>query len=230
MKYKFFSHRHAKQILENTPEYLPLFRDVTESIENISEDRIIRHFKENYEDLGRPKKSISESINQILKTELIGLGWLHEAPIFRSADFGEGKWRLDFAKQCEIPLSDSREYGDFQNTGISIEVGFNHSGSIAWNLLKPVLASELNHVEKAIQTSVGLVVTATRSLQEAGGFDGAIGVFEDYVSHLVPLRDVLSVPILIIGLEAPETFFIRTEKRGSTTFGHIEFISQNNAV
>jgi hypothetical protein len=59
-------------------------------------------------------------------------------------------------------------------------------------------------------------------MQVAGGFDGAIGVYEDYVSHLIPLRDVLTVPILIIGIEAPETFSIRHERRGSTTFGFIE--------
>jgi hypothetical protein len=79
-------------------------------------------------------------------------------------------------------------------------------------------------VEKDIQTSVGLVITATKALQVAGGFDGAIGVFEDYVSHLIPLRDVLTVPILVIGLEPPETFRISHSKRGTTSFGHVEMI------
>lgn len=224
MKFQVFSHRHAKQILENTPEYQQLYVDVIEAIENVTEDRLINHFVQNYELPGKAKKSISESINQILKTELTATGWKSEARIFRDADFGDGKWRLDFAKSTPIPESDSRAYGDVRETGISIEVGFNHSGSIAWNLLKPVLASELNHVEKDIQTSVGIVVTASRALQVAGGFDGAIGVFEDYVSHLVPLRDVLTVPILVIGLEAPDTFRIRHEKRGNTTYGHVEMI------
>jgi hypothetical protein len=222
MKFELFSHRHAQQILENTPEYLPLYREVTESLGNVTEQRIIEHFRYNYQEPGRAKKSISESINQLLKHELTALGWTPEAQIFRSADFGEGKWRLDFAKPCPIPQSDSRPYGGFESTGISVEVGFNHSGSIAWNLLKPVLASELNHVQKAVQTSVGIVVTAMRELQLAGGFDNAIGVFEDYVSHLVPLRDVLTVPILVIGLEKPDTFKIRHEKQGRTTYGFIE--------
>lgn len=225
MEFELFSHRHAKQILENTPEYSSLLTEVLESLENVTEQRLISHFRENYESVGKSKKSISESINQILKVELTSLGWQPEAPIFRSADFGEGKWRLDFAKETALPASDKRPYGDFEATAISIEVGFNHHGTIAWNLLKPVLASELNHVEKAIQTSIGIVVTAKRDLKVSGGFDAAIGSFEDYVSHLVPLRDVLSVPILIIGLEAPKTFFIRHEKRGNTTLGHIEMKS-----
>ena len=222
MKYRVFSHRHAKQVLENTPEYSLLYRDVQESIENVTESRLITHFKDNYETPGKAKKSISESINNLLSVELVAAGWRPEARIFRDADFGDGKWRLDFAKNTSIPESDSRPYGELTETGLSIEVAFNHSGSIAWNLLKPVLASELNHVEKDIQTSVGIVITATRHLQIAGGFDGAIGVFEDYVSHLIPLRDVLTVPILVIGLEAPETFRISHSKKGTTTFGHVE--------
>ena len=222
MKFRIFSHRHAKQILENTPEYSVLHQEVLESIENVSDERLIKHFKDNYEIPGKAKKSISESINNLLSVELVAAGWEPEARIFRDADFGDGKWRLDFAKKTSIPESDSRPYGEITQTGISIEVGFNHSGSIAWNLLKPVLASELNHVEKDIQTSVGIVVTATRELQIVGGFDAAIGVFEDYVSHLIPLRDVLTVPILVIGLEAPESFRISQSKKGTTTFGHVE--------
>jgi hypothetical protein len=224
MKFRIFSHRHAKQILENTPEYSLLYQEVRESIENITDERLMAHFRDNYETPGKAKKSISESINNLLSVELVAAGWEPEARIFRDADFGDGKWRLDFAKQTSIPESDSRPYGDVTTTGVSIEVAFNHSGSIAWNLLKPVLASELNHVEKDIQTSVGLVVTATRGLQTAGGFDNAIGVFEDFVSHLVPLRDVLTVPLLVIGLEAPEKFRISHSKKGNTTYGHVEML------
>lgn len=222
MEYRLFSHRHAIQILENTPEYRSLYGEILDCVRNVTEERLIEHFQYNYESKGRAKKSISESINQLLKVELSALGWLSEAPIFRSADFGEGKWRLDFAKSTSIPVTDLRPYGEFDSTAISVEVGFNHSGSVAWNLLKPVLASELNHVEKAIQTSVGVIVTASRDLQIAGGFDNAIGVYEDYVSHLIPLRDVLSVPILVIGLEAPRTFQIEHVKKGQTTFGFIK--------
>lgn len=224
MKYQLFSHRHAIQILQNTPEYAGLLNEVLEAIENVTDERIASHFQFNYQDKGKAKKSISESINQLLKTELVAASWLPEARIFRSADFGEGKWRLDFAKSAPIPKTDERPYGAQVQNGISVEVGFNHSGSIAWNLLKPVLAGELNHVEKDIQTSVGIVIAATRDLQVRGGFDGAIGVFEDYVSHLVPLRDVLTVPILLIGLDAPETFYIKHTKRGNTTFGEVQFL------
>jgi hypothetical protein len=36
-----------------------------------------------------------------------------------------------------------------------------------------VLASELNHVEKAIQTRAGILICATYEMKSAGGFDGA---------------------------------------------------------
>jgi hypothetical protein len=50
MKFRIFSHRHAKQILENTPEYSLLYREVRESIENITDERLMAHFRDNYVD------------------------------------------------------------------------------------------------------------------------------------------------------------------------------------
>lgn len=82
---------------------------------------------------------------------------------------------------------------DFAKGYISIEVAFNHSGTPAWNLLKPVLASELNHVEKAIQTRIDVIICATKAMKSAGNFDGAIGTYAKYVTHLRPLMKQLSV-------------------------------------
>ena len=106
-------------------------------------------------------------------------------------------------------------------SGISIEVAFNHGGSIAWNLLKPVIASEINHVPKRIQTGVGIVICATDGLKQAGGFDSAIGTYDQFISNLRPLRNILTVPVLIVGLEAPKTFRMMVEKRGNQNFGSI---------
>ena len=47
---------------------------------------------------------------------------------------------------------------DFAKNDISIEVGFNHGEAIAWNFIKPTLAGELNHVEKAIQTKICIII------------------------------------------------------------------------
>ncbi|WP_410503322.1 hypothetical protein RIF24_16395 (plasmid) [Exiguobacterium acetylicum] len=189
MEYCIHSHRDALTILENDPTFTECWQEIRGAIEGISDDMII----ENYEGLFRVRnKSLSTTINHLLKQEFLSRGWAGESPIFQEklSDMREGDyWRLDFAK------------GD-----ISIEVAFNHSGTTAWNLLKPVLASELNHVEKAIQTRIGVIICATKAMKSAGNFDGAIGTYEKYVTHLRPLMNQLSVPLLIIGLEAPESF------------------------
>jgi len=45
-----------------------------------------------------------------------------------------------------------------------------------------------------------------------GGFDGAIGTFEKYLDYLPPLRNMLTVPLLIIGLEPPKSFKVVHEQ------------------
>lgn len=200
MKYQehLHSHRFALSIVETEDEIKPLWNEIKTAIENITDQDII----DNY--LNRPNrgKSISASINQLLKEQFINMGWFAESPIFNDASYNQNEnWRLDYAKE-----------------DVSVEVAFNHSGVIAWNLLKPVLASELNHVEKAIQTRVGVIICATDDLRRAGGFDSAVGTYEKFLKHLPPLNNQLSVPLVIIGLEAPETFeIVHQRKTGSTS-------------
>ena len=133
-------------------------------------------------------------MNKLIRIELTARGWASESYIFADEDYGpaaRGTWRLDFAKD-----------------ELSIEVAFNHRSDISWNLIKPTLASELNHVQKAIQTSGGVIVTATQALKAAGGYDSAVGTYEDYVQYLKPLRNMLTAPLAIIGLEPPDGFRI----------------------
>jgi len=120
----------------------------------------------------------------------------------------KGRFRLDFAKEA-----------------VSIEVAFNHGEAAAWNLLKPVLASELNHVRKAIQTQAGIIITATEGMKSAGGFDSAVGTYEKYVEYLRPLNDILSVPLAIIGLEAPRGFKVVHLLEGGRTVGKCEWVT-----
>jgi len=191
MQYKLHSFRHAKVILENEEVYSKTWNELLNAIESITDKEIIAHHEAN----PRKAKSISESINNLLKDKLANLGWNEESYIFQDDEYSGNRWRLDFAKES-----------------ISVEVAFNHGEAIAWNLIKPVLASELNHVQKEINTEVGVIICATKALKEKGGFDGAVGEFEKFLTYLNPLRDILSVPIVIIGLEAPETFEIEVQK------------------
>ncbi|HRE76447.1 MAG TPA: BglII/BstYI family type II restriction endonuclease [Flavobacterium sp.] len=191
MKYRHYSFRHAGVIFHE-PEFVEQFYEMIGIIENITEEDIIqRHNNFGALNIEHTPMSLSKSINNILKDRFVEAGWNEESAIFQDNQYQGETWRLDFAKD-----------------DISIEVAFNHSSVIAWNLLKPVLASELNHVNKAIQTKLGVVITATEALKRAGGFDGAVGTYEKYIEYLPPLNNVLTVPLLIIGLEPPETFHI----------------------
>jgi len=191
VKYRIHSFRHAEIILNNEPTFSTVWNELLTAINSMTDNEIIEHHESN----PRLAKSISESINNILKIKLVHLGWNEESYIFQDDEYSGNRWRLDFAKDS-----------------ISVEVAFNHGEAIAWNLIKPVLAGELNHVKKEIETEIGVIICATKDLKTKGGFDGAVGEYEKFLTYLNPLRDVLSVPIVIIGLEAPESFEIDVQK------------------
>lgn len=200
MDFKIHSHRFALSILQTESRFIRLWHEVQLSIQLITDKMIIQRFQDKHYN----QKSISRTINELFKENLLKYGWNEESRIFQSDKYTGDSWRLDFAKEH-----------------ISIEVAFNHSSVIAWNLLKPVLAGELNHVEKAIQTELGIIICATDELKRAGGFDNAVGSYEKYLDYLNPLRNQLSVPILLIGLKAPKTFRIQHEKINNRNVGRV---------
>ena len=171
MEYRIHSFRHAGVIL-NEPDFVEQFSELMLLLSRISDqDLIQRHESYGLNNVEKTPKSLSVAINDLLKQRFMQANWYCESKIFQEAAYLGDTWRLDFAK------------GD-----ISIEVAFNHSSVIAWNLIKPVLASELNHVKKALQTKIGVIITATQDLKSKGGFDGAIGTYEKYLEYLPPLR------------------------------------------
>ncbi|MDO4182170.1 MAG: hypothetical protein Q4E12_00970 [Coriobacteriia bacterium] len=196
MKFKTYGHRHADHLFANLDEYSTLWAEIQEALTAITDEMIVEEF----EGEARKAKSISQAINRLIKKQLTDRGWASESYIFADEVYGanaKGTWRLDFAKDA-----------------LSVEVAFNHRSDISWNLIKPTLASELNHVQKAIQTSGGVIITATQEMKTAGGFDSAIGTFEDYVQYCKPLYGMLPTPLMIVGLEAPEEFEICVEFTG----------------
>ena len=203
MEYRVHGFRHGDYLAANVEEYRPYWAEVEHALESVSEQEVISHFKAAGE--GR-KKSISSTLNELLKRRFTGMGWNAESPIFSEPRYVEGVriFRLDFAKG---PMS--------------IEVAFNHGNDAPWNLLKPTLASELNHVEKAIQTDIGIIVTATEEMRVAGGFDNAVGTFEKYVDFLRPMGMLLTAPLVIVGLEAPRTFHVEHREDGRRKLGYI---------
>lgn len=209
MEYIKHSFRHAEDIFKNDKDFTYLWNEIIEVLDNISDDDLIAEFNSET----RKAKSISEAINKLIAKRLREKGWNEQSCIFADPDYSDNKgtWRLDFAKD-----------------NIAIEVAFNHGGNVSWNLIKPVLSSELNHVKKAIQTQAGVVITATDSMKKAGGFDNAIGTYEKYVEYLKPLNNLLTTPMVIIGLEPPKKFTIEWKKEDGKTVGYVQLKKDNN--
>lgn len=199
MDFITYSHQHAELVL-NTPEIKPLYDELVEVISGITDEDLITEFND-----GKSSKSISIALNKVLKKRLIEHGWVHEPAIFQDTEYQGNRWRLDFAKGP-----------------IAIEVAFNHGEAIPWNLLKPVLASQLNHVMKQYQAEVGIVICATDDLKKAGNFDNTVGEFEKFETYFKPLQNVLNAPILLMGLLPPKTFIIKDSKEGSKSIGSVE--------
>lgn len=180
MNIVIYSFRYGKELFETQSEFKELWKEVIYVLDSISEEDIINSFN----NLRRNAKSISESINKLIKERLSALGWKAESAIFQDSRYDDKRFRLDFAKE-----------------NISIEVAFNHGEAISWNLLKPTLASELNHVKKAIQTKAGIIITTTEALKKEGGFDRAVGTYEKFIRYLEPMNNILTIPMVIIGLK-----------------------------
>lgn len=199
LRYVTHSHRFALEIIEQVPAYKEVWSQFETQLSSITEDEVRLHF----EGMTREgKSSISESINKILDSRLTSCTpkWDRQSPIFADPIYNDPSqwknwWTLDFAR---VPFS--------------LEVAFNHGEATAWNLIKPVLASELNHVEKGIQTNIGIIVCATSRMKKAGGFDGSVGTYEKFLKYLKPFNNLLTVPMVLVGLKAPTTFHIKGKK------------------
>ena len=219
MKYTTCSHRYADIIFQVDEKMKDQYESVIKVLDSITDQDIITEFLSGT----REAKSISEAINNIIKERMIEEKWEAESFIFADPAYRrrtrrkkeKGLWRLDFAKE----------------NGISVEVAFNHRSDCSWNLIKPILASELNHVEKAIQTKAGIIICATDEMKAAGGFDSAVGTFETYLTYLDPMRNILTAPLLIIGLKAPESFRIKKRKISKNkTVGDVEMIDTGEII
>lgn len=197
MNYDVFSFRYGLDLFETNPNFANLWNELQQVLNGISDEDLIFQYSSATR---TTKKSLSESINQLIDTRLVALDWNRQSPIFNASEYrpsGRQRWwTLDFAKES-----------------LAVEVAFNHGEAVAWNLIKPVLSSELNHVEKAIQTQAGIIITAKDSLKRAGNFDNSVGSYEKFLQYLNPFRNILTVPMVIIGLDAPDSFFINSKTK-----------------
>ena len=139
------SHRHAEAILKNVPEYEPLWQEIQDMLDGITEQKLIDHFRSNFEGKEEQTKSISKTVNALIyeglgaKTpkELKGKDdsdvWIAESQIFGESAYGLNEWRLDFARKVKVTDLAVTDPSKLIDSGISIEVAFNNAGSAAWN-------------------------------------------------------------------------------------------------
>ena len=201
MEFKIHPHRHGEKLLES--ECKEQWEELKDVLLNITDDNLINQFPHSSN-----KMSLSSAINDLIRVRLVEKGWTKEAQIFQDSDYSDSRekvWRLDFAKD-----------------DLSVEVSFNHGEALAWNLTKPVLASELNHVQKAIQTKIGIIILATDDFKKDGAFDGSVGSYEKAIRYLKPMNDLLSVPLVLIGLKSPKSFKVEKVKEGNSHKGVIK--------
>ncbi len=215
-------HKHAQGALQVSGVLQSAYSEILHAIELIDENEmaeaytkhnesVLSYWSEfpNAEDKPTPWVSLSHIINERLGTLLGSKGWDKESPLFNDKEYlrtTETKWRLDFSKAFPS------ENGD--KSGIAVEVAFNHGEAIAWNLLKPVIAAERNHVKKGIDIGgggIGVIISASQRLKKAGLFDNAVGTYEKFLRYLPPMEHKLTVPLVIIGLDRPQKFFVEAK-------------------
>ena len=207
------SHRYGLEFLDDQIRPNEDWLELKEVLQNISDNDLIDTFESHGDRRG---KSISIAINELIDLRLVEKGWNRQPHIFNRQDPNHPDptskyFRLDFAKN-----------------DLAVEVAFNHGEAVSWNLLKPVLSSELNHIEKEYETKIGIVVCATEEMKSRGGFDGAVATFDKYKRYLISMNTQLVTPLVIVGLEAPETFKVVHEQLTPTKkIGNIEKFENN---
>jgi hypothetical protein len=192
-------HNHGLDVATSNPEISILWKELKSAVQSITESEIISRFEVSK----RNAKSISEVLNDLIKEKLVDLHWISQSKIFKGDEYeGSKTWTLDFSK--------SLHNSSGKAAGMAVEVAFNHGEAIAWNLIKPALAAQKNHVTKQVDigVGVGVYICATKNMKDLGGFDGAVGEYEKVLKYLDPLSLVIQSPFVILGIKEPQTFYI----------------------
>lgn len=206
MRYKKYSHFNGLEIIKNIPEAYEKYQEICRMLSSITDKEIIDKYREK-----TPGKSISAVLKQVIEEKMKVLNWENNVAIFDDNEVnGRGtKWKSDYVSAPDF----------------SMTVSFDHASVIPNNLMKMTLASEESHMNKNVQTKFGIIITATENLKINGGFDNVVGEFEKYQIQCRVLQNHLKTPMIIVGLEAPESFRIVHEKIDGRSIGDIELFN-----
>jgi hypothetical protein len=194
LKYEVKEYNKALNLVNTNNKLLGTLNEFYSVLEQISEDKVIRHFQARL-DSGDVTKSISRSITSLIKSHLKDSGWIEDLSIFKSANIPVNSWKIDYYKN-----------------NISVCFGINHASGIAWNLIRPTVAIEDSVIQKNVITELALVLTVKESLRKEGGMDSAIATFEKTNDYMVILDGIIDAPLIIVGLEGLEEYSITHQK------------------
>jgi hypothetical protein len=143
--------------------------------------------------LGRTK-SISKALSSLIDEKFIHSKWEKSKLIFNDVgqEYRAERWTLDY----------------FKNK-VSVEVAFNHEEGTSWNIIKGILANRPNNISKNTNIDYTIIITATNDLMRTGGFDTAIGTYEKYIKYLIAFDEIVNYPIILIGLNGLDEFYIK---------------------
>lgn len=206
MRFEEYSHFNGLEIIKNIPEAYEKYQEIGRMLISITDEEIINKYQEK-----NPVKSISIALKQVIEEKMGDLNWESNIPIFDDKEVnGRGtKWKSDYV------------YSPY----FSMIVSFDHASVITNNLMKITLASEESHMNKNVQTKLGIIITASEDLKINGGFDNVVGEFEKYQVQCRVLQNHLRTPMIIIGLKAPESFKMTHEKVDGRSIGGIQFLN-----
>jgi hypothetical protein len=223
MDFELYSHRNAQEIAES-PNFQKDWKAFQEAIASVSDQDLKTAFKAlGARREGRRKegqKSLSHSINEVLREKLGALGWDLEPTLFSKdkAGLGPSGWKLDFVKR--LPNSRTRH----KSCTFAVEVAFNHSEAAAWVLTKLALACERTTITKDIDATIGVLVVMKGDLKKAGNFDRSCCTYDRYIQTIKVMHDLLRAPLLVVGLGPPKSFRLKAHARGVRIVGVIEDI------
>lgn len=190
MRYKITRYGLTNLSEEIRSKLEELISEVVEQLLSIDDDEIVSE-QEAY--TGRTK-SISKPLTNILEGRMVHKEWNKEVRIFQSniKSYQSNRWSLDFEKD-----------------GISLEIAFNHEEGTAWNIIKGYISNKSTKITKSITTNGSIIITATNDLKRLGGFDSSVGSFEKYNEYMRVFEELIEYPIILIGLEGPDTFLVK---------------------
>ncbi len=193
MRFHVRSYRHGYELMTA----VGAVEELAASLESISKRRLDELRSER-----QRKQSRRAGIQDGLNAELVRLlthpdrAWRSQAPLYRpDRESGKGLWTMDFHKTFP------------KDTGVGIEVTFNHAEALPWTLIRPALAYQSDDVLPESRIEVGAIIIGTDHLKgsrsEPGGLrmDSAVGTFERLLALLPRLKWVIPVPLAIFGLD-----------------------------